>query len=385
MVATCRIYKKMSPNGKVTLYLPKREYVDHITSVDPIEGIVLLDDEYLKHRQVYGHVIAIFRYGREDDEVMGLKFVKELYLASEQIYPSPHETETNRRPNSRMQERLMNKLGANAYPFQIKLPNNAPHSVILQPASADTGQPCGVYYEIRITVGATQHDQGHKRSSVTMGIRKVQRAHLVGSRQPCSVIKKDFLLSPGHLELEVTLDRQVFCHGDPVAVNIAVRNYSNKTVKRIKVYGMQNVDICMFASGHCRTVIACMDTESGCPIGPGGTLHKIMEIYPTNLESKGTRGIALDAPVGDETVEIASSTILPEDQEKDPFGIIVSYSIKVKLILGALGGEVVAELPFVLMNPGAGAIKAVDENGQLLPGNKEVDLECTKPLNKKDA
>lgn len=29
---------------------------------------------------------------------------------------------------------------------------------------------------------------------------------------------------------------------------------------------------------------------------------------------------------------------LPEAEEKDPFGIIVSYSIKVKLILGALGG-----------------------------------------------
>lgn len=70
-----------------------------------------------------------------------------------------------------------------------------------------------------------------------MAIRKVQRAQLVGNRQPCSVIKKDFLLSPGHLELEATLDRQVFGHSDPVSVNIAVRNYSNKTVKRIKVYG----------------------------------------------------------------------------------------------------------------------------------------------------
>ena len=70
-----------------------------------------------------------------------------------------------------------------------------------------------------------------------MAIRKVQRAQLVGNRQPCSVIKKDFLLSPGHLELEATLDRQVFSHGEPVAVNIAIRNYSNKTVKRIKVYG----------------------------------------------------------------------------------------------------------------------------------------------------
>jgi arrestin-1 len=338
MVATCRIYKKMSPNGKVTLYLPKREYIDHITSVDTIEGIVLLDDEYLKHRHVYGHVIATFRYGREDDEVMGLKFVKELYLASEQIYPPPSGNESSKTSASKTQERLLSKLGPNAYAFTLKLPENAPHSVVLQPGAQESGQPCGVYYEVRITVGTTQHDKGHKRNSVAMAIRKVQRAALVGNRQPCSVIKKDFLLSPGHLELEVTLDRQVFRHGDPVAVNIAVRNYSNKTVKRIKVYGIQNADICMFASGHCRTIIACMDTESGCPVGPGGTLHKVVEINPTISDIRSARGVALDAPVGEEPVNMASSTILPEDQEKDPFGIIVSYSIKVKLILGALGG-----------------------------------------------
>ncbi|KFM58972.1 Arrestin-like protein, partial [Stegodyphus mimosarum] len=382
MVATCRIYKKSSPNAKVMLYLPKREYIDHITHVDPIEGVVLLDDEYLKQRHVYGHVIATFRYGREDDEVMGLKFVKELYLASEQIYPPETKDGIPVGTRTKMQERLISKLGPNAYPFKLTLPENAPHSVMLQPGAEEQGQPCGVYYEVRITVGNTQHDKGHKRNSVSMAIRKVQRAQLIGNRQPCSIIKKDFLLSPGHLELEVTLDRQVFDHGDPVAVNIAVRNYSNKTVKRIKVYGIQNADICMFASGHCRTIIACVDTESGCPIGPGGTLHKIVEINPTVTDNCTTRGVALDAPVGDEPVSMASSTILPEEQEKDPFGIIVSYSIKVKLILGALGGEVVAELPFVLMNPGTGKIHQLNGDGGILE-NKELSEDD--PVNKKDA
>ncbi|XP_042908308.1 arrestin homolog [Parasteatoda tepidariorum] len=382
MVATCRIYKKSCPNGKVTLYLSKREYVDHITFVDPIDGIILLDDEYLKHRHVYAHVIATFRYGREDDEVMGLKFVKELYLASEQIYPQPMQEEPTTKTNSKMQDRLLEKLGPNAYPFTLKLPENAPHSVMLQPGAEEQGQPCGVYYEVRITVGNTQHDKGHKRNSVSMAIRKVQRAQLIGNRQPCSVIKKDFLLSPGHLELEVTLDRQVFAHGEPVNVNIAVRNYSNKTVKRIKVYGIQNADICMFASGHCRTIVTSMDTESGCPIGPGGTLHKVVELYPTVVDSQKTRGLALDAPVGDEAVFMAASTILPEDQEKDPFGIIVSYSIKVKLILGALGGEVVAELPFVLMSTGT---KKIAADHPSLVANRELSVESTTPQNKKEA
>ncbi|KAG8192622.1 hypothetical protein JTE90_017187 [Oedothorax gibbosus] len=374
MVATCKIYKKACPNGKVTLYLPKREYIDHITCVDPIEGVVLLDDSYLKGRQVFGHVIATFRYGREDDEVMGLKFVKELYLASEQIYPAPHDAP----PYSKTQEKLIEKLGCNAYPFTLKLPDSAPHSVMLAPGADEEGQPCGIYYQVLVTVGSSKHDKGHKRNTVSMSVRKVQRAVLLGNRQPCSVIKKDFLLSPGHLELEVTLDKQVFTHGEPVSVNVAVRNYSNKTVKRIKVYVIQNTDICMFASGHFRTIISSMDTESGCPVGPGGTLHKVVEMAPGG---EGARGIALDAPAGEDSEPaMASSTILPEEQEHDPFGIVVSYSVKVKLVLGALGGEVVSELPFVLMNTGE---KKIMDDG--LRGNREVTSTSTHPLNKKEA
>lgn len=37
--------------------------------------------------------------------------------------------------------------------------------------------------------------------------------------------------------------------------------------------------------------------------------------------------------------------------QRDAFGIIVSYAVKIKLYLGALGGELAAELPFVLMHP----------------------------------
>ena len=35
------------------------------------DGVVLVDPEYLKDRKVYGHVLAAFRYGREDLDVLG--------------------------------------------------------------------------------------------------------------------------------------------------------------------------------------------------------------------------------------------------------------------------------------------------------------------------
>ncbi|KXJ76928.1 hypothetical protein RP20_CCG008685 [Aedes albopictus] len=80
-----RVFKKSSSNGKITVYLGKRDFVDHITHVDPIDGVVLIDPDYVKDRKVFGHVLAAFRYGREDLDVLGLTFRKDLYLASEQL------------------------------------------------------------------------------------------------------------------------------------------------------------------------------------------------------------------------------------------------------------------------------------------------------------
>ena len=78
------------------------------------DGVVLVDPEYLKERKVYAHVLAAFRYGREDLDVLGLTFRKDLFLASMQVYPPVQEQQ---KPLTRLQERLIKKLGPNAYPF----------------------------------------------------------------------------------------------------------------------------------------------------------------------------------------------------------------------------------------------------------------------------
>lgn len=53
--------------------------------------MVAVDEEYARGRRVFAQVVCTFRYGREEDEVMGLNFYKELYLASEQVYPPPEK------------------------------------------------------------------------------------------------------------------------------------------------------------------------------------------------------------------------------------------------------------------------------------------------------
>jgi hypothetical protein len=75
-------------SGRVTVYLGKRDFIDNGDQVDPIDGVVVVDTDYLKGRKVYGRVTTTYRYGREEDEVMGLKFSKQLVLAQQQIVPS---------------------------------------------------------------------------------------------------------------------------------------------------------------------------------------------------------------------------------------------------------------------------------------------------------
>ncbi|XP_013194100.1 arrestin homolog [Amyelois transitella] len=361
MVYNFKVFKKCAPNGKLTLYMGKREFVDHISYVEPIDGVVLIDEEYVRGRKVFGQVVCTFRYGREEDEVMGLNFYKELFLASEQIYPPP---EKRKYDLSKTQERLIKKLGESALPFRLSVPAGAPGSVTLQPGLEDEGEPCGVHYYVKLFVGDSEIDRSHRRSTVALGIRKVQFAPAQAGPQPCTVVRKDFVLSPGQLELELTLDKQLYMHGEAVAVNMCVRNNSNKVVKKIKASICQGVDVVLFQSGQYRNVVASVETQDGCPLQPGSSLQKVLHLSPSLAHNRDKRGIALDGQLKRTDTTLASTTLLLDPEQRDAFGIVVSYSAKVKLYLGALNGELVAELPFILMHPKEGRAKLMQADSQ---------------------
>ncbi|XP_018578758.1 beta-arrestin-1 isoform X2 [Anoplophora glabripennis] len=345
-----RVFKKSSPNGKITVYLGKRDFVDHISHVDPIDGVVLIDPDYVKDRKVFGHVLAAFRYGREDLDVLGLTFRKDLYLAAEQIYPQEN-TSQNKRPLTRLQERLIKKLGPNAYPFYFELPPHCPASVTLQPAPGDTGKPCGVDYELKAFVGETQDDKPHKRNSVRLAIRKIMYAPSKQGEQPSVEVSKEFMMSPNKLYLEASLDKELYHHGENIAVNVHIANNSNRTVKKIKVSVRQFADICLFSTAQYKCTVAETESEEGCPIGPGFTLSKVFTLTPLLANNKDKWGLALDGQLKHEDTNLASSTLVADPSQRENLGIIVQYKVKVKLCLGALGGDLVAELPFILMHP----------------------------------
>ena len=366
MVVNFKVFKKSSPNGKIALYLGKRDFIDYLSGVEPVDGVILLDQEYINNeRRVWGQLICSFRYGREEDEVMGLNFQKDLYLVSEPLYPEKKKQESNL---TKLQERLLKKLGPNAIPFTFCFPQSAPSSVTLQPDPEETGEPCGVSYYIKIFTGESDSDISHKRSTISLGIRKIQYAPTKQGRQPCTVVRKDFLLSPGELELEVTLDKQLYHHGDRIAVNVTVRNNSNKVVKKIKALVQQGIDVVIFQNGQFRTVIHAVETQDGCPINPGSNLQKVLYLKPDLEGNQHRRGIALDGQLKSEgESQLASSTLLTSPDVRDSFGIVVSYAVKVKLYLGALGGELSAELPFILMRPKpSDRVKSITADGLVI-------------------
>lgn len=343
-----RVFKKSSPNAKITVYLGKRDFVDHVTHVDPIDGVVLIDPDYVKEHKVYGHVLAAFRYGREDLDVLGLTFRKDLYLASEQIYPPDPEI---KHPLTRLQERLIKKLGPDAYPFFFELPPHCPASVTLQPSPGDTGKPCGVDYELKAYVADSPDEKAHKRNSVRLAIRKIMYAPSRQGEQPSVEVSKEFMMSPNKLHLEASLDKELYHHGEDIAVNVHIANNSNRTVKKIKVSVRQFADICLFSTAQYKCTVAEVESEDGCPVGPGFTLSKVYYLRPLLANNKDKRGLALDGQLKHEDTNLASSTIITDAAQKENLGIIVQYKVKVKLCLGPLGGDLVAELPFILMHP----------------------------------
>uniref|UniRef100_A0A8C2XJL3 Arrestin beta 2 n=1 Tax=Cyclopterus lumpus TaxID=8103 RepID=A0A8C2XJL3_CYCLU len=368
-----RVFKKSSPNCKVTVYLGKRDFVDHLDHVDPVDGVILVDPEYLKDRKVFVTLTCAFRYGREDLDVLGLSFRKDLYISTFQAFPPVPE---EKKPNSRLQERLLKKLGQQAHPFYFTIPQNLPCSVTLQPGPEDTGKACGVDFEIRAFCAKSIEEKIHKRNSVRLVIRKVQYAPEKPGPQPMVETTRSFLMSDRSLHLETSLDKELYYHGEPISVNVHVTNNSTKTVKRVKISVRQYADICLFSTAQYKCPVAQLEADD--QVSSSSTFCKVYTLTPTLDKNREKRGLALDGKLKHEDTNLASSTIVKDVTNKEVLGILVSYRVKVKLVVsrGGYVGRVATsyvsvELPFILMHP-----KPVEpplsrpESGVLLPSFK---------------
>ncbi|XP_035033614.1 arrestin-C [Hippoglossus stenolepis] len=349
-----KVFKKTSGNGGLTLYLGKRDYVDHFDKVDIVDGVVKLNPADFKDRKVYVQLACAFRYGSDDLDVLGLCFRKDIWIQHVQIHPENHKPTL-----SAMHETLLKKAGDDAAPFSFEIPNNLPCSVSLQPGPDDKGKACGVDFEVKtyLAKDRTNPDEKiEKKDTARLIIRKVQFAPSQVGDGPKAEICKSFMMSDKPVYLEISLEKDLYFHGEAIPIKIKINNESNKTVKNIKIIVDQTTDIVLYSAD--KYTKAVLTNDFGETVEPSSTYENTLTITPLLTENKEKRGLALDGRLKDEDTNLASSTMLTKTVEKDVLGILVSYKIKVNLMVaggGLLGGltssDVTAELPLLLMHP----------------------------------
>uniref|UniRef100_G3TGI1 S-arrestin n=1 Tax=Loxodonta africana TaxID=9785 RepID=G3TGI1_LOXAF len=347
------IFKKVSRDKSVTIYLGKRDYIDHVNQVEPVDGVVLVDPELVKGKKVYVSLTCAFRYGQEDIDVIGLSFRRDLYFSRVQVYPPVGAANAP----TKLQESLLKKLGANTYPFLLTFPDYLPCSVMLQPAPQDVGKSCGVDFEVKAFAADNtdgEEDKIPKKSSVRLLIRKVQHAPTEMGPQPQAESAWQFFMSDKPLHLAVSLSKEIYYHGEPIPVTVTVTNNTEKTVKKIKASVEQVANVVLYSSDYYVKPVATEETQEKVP--PNSTLTKTLTLVPLLANNRERRGIALDGKIKHEDTNLASSTIIKDGIDRTVLGILVSYQIKVKLtVSGFLGeltsSEVATEVPFRLMHP----------------------------------
>ncbi|NXL81385.1 ARRC protein, partial [Leptocoma aspasia] len=331
---------------------------------------------------VYVTLTCAFRYGRDDLDVIGLTFRKDIYVLTTQLYPPvPDQTPKTLTP---LQEKLMKKLGENAYPFTFEIATNLPCSITLQPGPDDVGKACGVDFEVKGFCAENLEEKIHKRNSVRLIIRKVQFAPPQTGPAPRAETTRQFMMSDKPLHLEASLDRevsrdtgptqgrgpgflvtslnlfplQVYYHGDPINVTVNINNTTNKVVKKIKIAVDQITDVVLYSLDKYTKTVCCEEINE--TVAANSTFSKTYSVTPMLSSNRQKRGLALDGKLKHEDTNLASTTILRPGMDKEVLGILVSYKVKVNLMVSRGGildraafpsSDVGVEMPVILMHP----------------------------------
>uniref|UniRef100_A0A673ZG89 Arrestin-C n=1 Tax=Salmo trutta TaxID=8032 RepID=A0A673ZG89_SALTR len=339
-----KVYKKTSGNESIALYLGKRDFVDHVESVDIVDGVIKVDPAELEGRKVWVYLACAFRYGSDDLDVIGLSFRKDIWVKRIQIYP----VVGTRPANTPMQEALLKKCGDQGHPFTFTVISLSLALSIsrFKPFIKDKCflplQSCGVDYEVKAYIAKEADDPDEKiskKDTCRLIIRKIQFAPGKVGAGPKADISKNFMMSDKPVHLEASIEKELYFHGDPIPVNVKINNETTKVVKKIKITVEQTTEVLLYQSDkYSKTVLT---EEFAEEIKGESTLEKTFTVIPLLSNNKEKRGLAVDGRLKDEDTNLASTTIIRPGMDKGMQGIMVSYKIKVNLLVssgGLLGG-----------------------------------------------
>ncbi|KAM9853339.1 S-arrestin b [Aulostomus maculatus] len=333
------VFKKVSRDKSVAVYMARRDFVDHCDHVDPVDGVVVIDPLQLKGQKVYVMLSCTFRYGRQDMDVMGVAFRRDLFLVTRQVYPELQDKE--KLTHTKIQEKLLRKLGDNAYPFFFEFPDNLPCSVALQPGPSDVGKKCAVEFEVKAFRAEDQGENINKQSSVRLAIRKIQFSPENSQVVPEADMTFEFLMSEKPLHVKLSLTKETFYHGEPVKANVEITNSSSRNIKDISVSVEQVTNVVLYSNDKYVKSVA---KEETCDCVPAGTsLKKEYTLYPLLAYNKERRGLALDGRLKHEDTNLASSSIVKQEVLKEVQGMLVSYKVVVRMMASGESDDMVFE------------------------------------------
>jgi len=350
---TQQVLSKMTPNGKVRLYLPQREYIDYLKGIQPIEGAVVVKADYIDPDRAFAvQLMSNIRYGREDEEVMQCNMSKEICLASIVLNDTRPPEKL-----SKMQANLKRTHGDLCYPFRIEWPKDAAPSLYIEQPPGATGEPCGIRHYLEIFC-LFKGDKPHKRSSIRLDLTLIQ---LPGTSEndsaaivipPAVAINHPVFLSPGNVQLEVCLEKTILHDEEPLIIHVTISNNSNQAIKKMKTRLMQYYTVTIL-KGEKKIEITGAQTTDGFPIAPGGTLSQTVTLFPRVPIGPEQDGVAV-RKLNSKAVNtlLASSTLYADsDNLQDKFGFIVSYRVVIKLSLvsSPVLPKVVAKVPVYIM------------------------------------
>ncbi|KAI3351633.1 hypothetical protein L3Q82_020467 [Scortum barcoo] len=321
---------------QIALYLGKRDFVDHVDHVDVVDGVIKVDPSGLNGRKVFVYLACAFRYGSDDLDVIGLSFRRDIWIQRIQVYP-PTDGNATKTP---LQESLMKKVGEQGHPFSFQMPTDLPCSVSLQPGPNDSGKACGVDFEVKgyIANEADSIDEViEKKDTCRLIIRKIQFAPTNNKAGPKAEITRQFMMTDKPVHLEASLEKEIYYHREPITIKVKVNNETTKVVKKIKVVVEQLTNVVLYSSDTYTKPVCC--EEFGETVNANSTLETSFQVTPLLANNKEKRGLSVDGRLKDEDTNLASTTL--SQGEKEMQGIIVSYKVKVNLMVssgGLLGG-----------------------------------------------
>uniref|UniRef100_A0A673LMG4 Arrestin-C n=1 Tax=Sinocyclocheilus rhinocerous TaxID=307959 RepID=A0A673LMG4_9TELE len=269
---------------QLCLYLGRRDFVDHVEHVDPVDT-----SSKLLNFLVWIQLARAFRYGREDLDVIGVSFRKDIWIKRIQMYPF----EGTKNPNTPMQDALL---------------IHFPCSVSLQPAPEDAGKPCGVDYEVKAYIANEEDETDEKvdkKDTCLLIIRKIQYAPNELAAGPKTDLNKQFITADKPIHVEASMERELYYHGDPIPIKVKVNNETSKVVKNIKISIHQITDVLLYSADKYDKCV--LNEEFADQINANSTFEKEYRVTPLLASNKEKRGLSLDGKLKDEDTNLASS------------------------------------------------------------------------------